>query len=357
MRVLIRFNAGAALVMLGLMVPCPRDGSQPRAAETPASPTFFDWNGPSGLVGSKDISANTVKVTRRTHWRLTGTTQFLDYMTGGQSGIVDAKALASAEQARPPSRQVARHQEGKVLVRYWDDGQDAGEAAEYARRVAQSIHLVTTRIWPAKPTSIYVDIYVMPQGTTYSLARKVEWKSGRPLELAILIPGAAHAENHRIVAAHELYHALAALLRIGQWATGATEQAKLLAGLEEVAATSFASCGLLLADGYLLRPKASTFFIGGVRMQEPLSGDNVRQLLAWLRDTDARLLRGIGPTLGNVLDTTPVFHLFESAGDRIELHSPQGEQLLGMCRKFLPDPARVEPWLENISQERPDAGG
>lgn len=348
MRVLTRFKTIPALVVCGLALLCLPGNVQPRAAETPASPTFFDWNGPTGVVASTDISANTVKVTRRTHWRFTGTTQFLDYMTGGQSGIVDAKALASAEQAHPPSRKVARHQEGKVLVRYWDDGEDVEGAAEYARRIAQAIHLVTTRIWPARPTPIHVDLYVMPQGTAYSLARKVEWKSGRPLELAVLIPGAAHAGNHQIVAAHELYHALAALLRIGQWKE---ESSKLLAGLEEVAATSFASCGLLLADGYLLRPKANTFHIGGVRMQQPLSGDNVRQLLAWLRDTDARVLRGIGPTLGNVLATTPVFHVFASAGERIELHSTQGEQLLGMCRTFLPDPGRVEPWLASFSQE------
>jgi hypothetical protein len=354
MRVLNRFNVTSALVIFGLALLCLPDSVLPRAAETPASPTFFDWNlrTVTGFAASNDISGNVVKVTRRTHWRLTGTTRFLDYMTGGSSGIVDTKALASAEQAHPPNRQVARHQEGEVLVRYWDDGQDVGEAAEFALRVAQAIHLVTTRIWPGKPTSVHVDVYIMPQGAAYSLARKVEWKSGRPLQLAILIPGAARAESHRIVAAHELYHALAALLRIGQW----NEPSKLLAGLEEVAATSFASCGTLLADGYLLRPKTSTFLIDGVPMQEPLSGDNVRQLLAWLRDTDVRV-RGMGPTLGNVLDTTPVFRVFESAGERIELHSTQGEQLLGMCRQFLPDPARVEPWLENFSQERSVAGG
>jgi hypothetical protein len=328
-----------------------RDLTRLNVSETADSPTFFDWNARAaiGWAAAIGTSTNVVKVTRSTRWRSTGTTRLLHYMTGGHAGVVDANALASARQGRPPNRQVATHQEGDVLVRYWDEGPDAGDAGEFVLRAAQAIHLVTTRIWPRKPTPVRVDVYVMPQETAYSLARKVQWKSGHPLELAILVPGAIRAESHQFVAAHELYHVLAALLRTGPWATGAMGRGNVLGGLEEVAATLFASCGALLADGHVVRPKASTFLIDGVRLQQPLSGDNVRQLLAWMRDADARQ-RAMGPYLGNVLQTTPVFHILGSVGERIELHSPQGEQLLGMCREFLSDPARIESWLENFSQ-------
>lgn len=357
MRVVIRSSAAAALVLIGLALLGVQAGSQPRAAETPASPTFFDWNARAtiGWAVSNHTSTNVIKVTRSTRWRFTRITRLLDYMTGGFAEIVDAAALAAAEQALPPKRRVARHQAGEVVVRYWEDGPDASGAAQFVRRAAAAIHRVTTGIWPGRPMPIHVDVYVMPQGVAYSLARKVEWRHGRPLELAIMIPGAAKAESHQFVAVHELYHVLAALLRTGQSSPDARGRAALLNALEEPAATLFASCGALLADGHLQRPPARTYSINDVRMQQPLSGDNVEQLLTWLRAADARQSRsGYWSTaIGGVMHTTPVFQVFGPAGQRIELHSAQGAQLLEMCRDLLPDPARIEPWLEDFIEEPP----
>jgi hypothetical protein len=347
---------GLTVVIVGLllfgMFAVPRS----RAGEAPVSPAFYDWGRNSRATFSwaaPKSHYNSIQVTRVVWRRNTRDARTFEYMTGGQAGIADADALASARLKRPPDRLLAKHQEGKVLVRIWGEGQAAGSADEFVLRTARALHLATTQIWPREPTPIQADIYVMPENVAYSLARKVRWKSGRPLELAIFIPGAANAESHRMVVTHELYHVLAAFLRIGRWTTNGAGRPNASTGFEEVAATSFASCGELLADGYLSRPRTSnSYLINGVPMKQPLSTSEVKDLLGGLRYADAHSLSDIGTRIGGLLDTTLVFQVLESGQERIELHSPQGEQLLEMCREFAPDPLKIEHWLENLGQEQ-----
>jgi hypothetical protein len=129
---------------------------------------------------------------------------------------------------------------------------------------------------------VQADIYAMPEGAAYSFAKNVRWKSGRPLELAIFVSGAVNPEDHRtITVTHELYHLLAAFLRIGRWTINGAGRPNASIGFEEIAATSFASCGALLADGYLSRPRANnTIVLNGIPMKQPLSANEVTQLLA-----------------------------------------------------------------------------
>jgi hypothetical protein len=192
----------------------------------------------------------------------------------------------------------------------------------------------------------------MPAGIAYSLARKVSWKSGRPLELAIFIPGAMDLEGFQLAVAHELYHLLAAFLRVGHWTADGAGRLNAFVGFEEIAATSFASCGALLADGYLPRPrKDTTVVLNGVPMKAPLSASEVKQLVGALRYADAHSLSDLGTRIGGLLDTAPVFQVLGPGQERIELHSPQGERLLGMCREFSPDHLKIERWLENLDRE------
>jgi hypothetical protein len=337
---------------VSLLLLCLVGASQLRPAAAPDGPTFFDWKVRATLgVDIGNNSVNAVDIGRLTWWRLTGNTRLLDYVTGGYAGIVDADTLASARQARIPGRLVAMRQEGDVQVQIWQDGLDAEYAKDYALHVARAMHLVTTQVWPRHPTLVRVDIYVMPEGAPYSLARKVQWLPGRPLQLVIFVPGAAKAADHKLVPAHELYHVLAAFQRVGRWAAGKSGQKNSASNtaFEEVAASTFASCGALLADRHLSRPRSNSYVVNGSPMKPPLTGKEVRKIMALLRSADAVQRTDLGPFLGGILDATPVHHAFAPNQERLELQSPQGEQLLDVCRTFLSDPETIEPWLQDLS--------
>jgi len=190
----------------------------------------------------------------------------------------------------------------------------------------------------------------MPKGAAYSLARKVQWKTGRPLEIAIFVPG--KTEGRRDAATHELFHVLAVLQRTSQWWERNKQRRNAATAFEEVAAELYASCGALLADGYLSRPRLNpdvTYVINDMPMKPPFTGEQVKLVLAGLRAIDANPQTAPPATaIGASLGSTPIFHLFEPAKKRIELHSSQGKQLLGTCREVLPDPMSVEPLLEGL---------
>lgn len=347
---------GFALAFTGLLFLGILGASKSRAKEAEASLAFYDWDETvRSRIGwsSPNSWYNSIAVSRVAWWRNSSRVRTFEYLTGGRAGMTDLDALASARLVRAPDRLLAEHQEGKVLVRFWGDDQAAEHAEEFVLRTARAMHLATTQVWPREPIPIQTDVYAMPEGAAYSFAKKVIWKNARPLELAIFLAGAANPEDHRTkVAAHELYHLLVAFRRIGRWKTDETVYLNTQLGFEEIAATSFASCGALLADGHLSRPvRDSRVVINGVPFQQPLSKGEVKQVLAALRHTDALSLSGLGSVIGGVLDVTPIFHLLGPVQNRIELRSPQGEKFLEMCQEFLPDPVKIEHWLENMGRD------
>lgn len=351
---------GFAIAFTGLLALGIFGASKSPTKEAEANLAFYDWDetlrSKSGWA-SPNHWANSVIFVRVAWWRNSSRARTFEYLTGGRAGIADPDALASARLARVPDRLLANHQEEKVLVRFWSNDHTAEQAEELALRTARTMHLATTQVWPQEPIPVQVDVYSMPEGAAYSFAKRVRWKRGRPLELAIFLTGAANAENRTQVAAHELYHLLAAFRRIGRWKTDETVYLNTQIGFEEVAATSFASCGALLTDGHLSRPvRDLRVVIDGVPYKPPLSTNEVKQVLAALRLADARSLTGLGSTIGALIDSTPFFHLLGPAQNRIELGSPQGEKFLEMCQEFLSDPVKIEHWLEKLGQDDAASG-
>src|SRR5690606_21206433 len=231
---------GFAIALAGLLALGIFGASKSPAKEAEANLAFYDWDetlrSKSGWA-SPNHWANSVVFVRVAWWPNSSRARTFEYLTGGRAGIADPDALASARLARVPDRLLANHQEDKVLVRFWSNDHTAEQAEELALRTARTMHLATTQVWPREPLPVQVDVYSMPEGAAYSFAKKVRWKRGRPLELAIFLPGAANAENRTQVAAHELYHLLAAFRRIGRWKTDETVYLNTQIGFEEVAAT------------------------------------------------------------------------------------------------------------------------
>lgn len=339
-------STGVGLLLLFLC-----GGSQLRAADVADAPIFFDWGIQIRNTNGSSGSINSIRALRSTGGSRGA--RSLEYMTGGQAAVADENALASAREQRPPDRLIAEHREGKVLVRHWGPAAPGtSPAVELTRRAAKALHLVTTQVWPRQTTPLQVDVYEMPDDTAYSFARKVQWKRGLPLEL-VIFRTASNAGIHRDVATHELYHVLAAVFRTGQWKRNAQKRPNASSAFEEVAASLFATCGALLADGHIGRPRVNSYLINGRPMNPPLSAGQLKQVLTWLRGADTRkaqVRNGLleGTMLGGVLDSAPAFHVFEAGQERIELQSSQGRQLLDMCREFTADPAKIEPWLDGL---------
>lgn len=356
------FSIGLPALTFGLLLAM-FSGLLSRAGEAQESPAFFDWSEDSRATfgwAAPDSYNSSVQIPSSIRRDKAGIARAFEYRTGSQHGLVDEDALASARLVSAPDQLLARHQEGKVQVRVWGEGQPAPRDEDFARRIARAIHLATTRIWPREPVPVRVDFHVMPEGA-FSLARKVRWKKGQSLELALFLSGPAERayERHRTVAQHELYHLLSAIHGLGRWTPEGAKTPNASAGFEEVAATSFASCGILLADGYLSRPRSgNTLVLNGVPMKAPLSLDELKRILGVLRHSDERSLSDYGTKVGGVIDTAPVFHLLDREQERIDLQSPEGAKLLGLCREFAPDPLKVEQWLEDLAADPlPDRQG
>lgn len=317
-----------------------------QAVAAPGSPVFFSWNLGSSIGWERSgiYNANSIRAIQGGGARRSR----LAYMTGGEAGLLDVGARDAARAQRAPDRLVAESREGEVLVRQWAfEGQGIEDAAGFTRRTARALHAAVTSLWPAMPTAVHADLYVMPDGAAYSLARQVRWQRGEPLQVVILFPRGRAAAN-RDVATHELFHVLAKI-HPGHGSDQGEERPNMASGMEEVAANLFASCGALLADGSLPRPGARRYVVNGVHMEPPLTGQQVKKVLAWMRSLDARPAPDRpGTSLGSMLASTPVFEVFGPDRESIELQSAQGERLLGMCRDFLPDPLQLEPWFEKL---------
>jgi hypothetical protein len=343
---------------MAVLLFCRAASSQLLAATAVDSPTFHDWKmyrdlkTVAAIEERSDEASYVGNATRITGGGISGQISTLNYLTGGEANVFDADALTSAQTQRAPDRLVEKERNGNVEVRLWAfKGQHVERGKDLVRRTAKALHLATTKVMPGRPISILADIYVMPKGIAYSLARNVQWKTGRPLEVVISIPD-GEGESRRDTATHELFHVLAVQQRQRQWYDSRQKRPIAATAYGEIAANLFASCGALLADGYLMRPRANpelSYVINDVTMQLPLTSAQVKQVVATLRVIDSKTKDGkLGNTLGYLLESTPVLHVFESGQDRIVLRSLQGEQLIGKCRDLLPDPMSIELWLEGL---------
>jgi len=248
------------------------------------------------------------------------------YYTGGNSS-------GSGERSAAPKRIIAEAVQGDVTVRMRAfDSYSRERASDEAAEVARIISLATTRVWPARPTAVEVDVHFMPDGAPFSLAKRVDWREGEPYEIAVF----ARDKNFDAgTAVHELYHALAI-----RWSRGTQDpgnRSRLNAALtyEEMAGDLFALCGRLLANESLTRETWHVPVVLDNRALEgPLNGDDLAAVLR-LMSSDVPL--SFAQAFRALLDPTITADVFGEQ-ETIALESPQAERLLARCREFVPNP-------------------
>lgn len=238
---------------------------------------------------------------------------------------------------------------GSVSVRLLGfDGHERARASDEALEVARSVSSATTGVFPAAAIPVEIDVHVMPEGAQFSLAKRVDWREGRPYALAVFT---RERETIATTAMHELYHVLAL-----RWSLRGTPEAARRPGsassYEEAAAEFYAACGELLANATLPQPAPSG---GRVTIVDPALGDQVfegalagDELVAALdrlrTGASGAGFRGFGPLLA----ATVFEHLFAGA-TAIALESPPGARLLALCKNAAADPFAIEAWVATIS--------
>jgi hypothetical protein len=263
------------------------------------------------------------------------------YYTGARSG--DVGPLTAA-----PTRVLAEATYESVSVRLigFDTYQHA-EAGEHALELARSVSAATTNIYPAAAIRVEIDLHFMPEGARFSLAKRVDWREGRPYALAIF------SREQQLVgttAAHELYHVLAT-----RWSLRATPEATRRPGAassyEEAAAELYAACGQLLADGTLQREEPSK---DRVTLADPVRGDRIFEgaldatalhaaLELMQSGENGRGLRGFGP-----LFAATVYENVFGAAPAITLDSQPAVRLLALCKDAAPNPFAIEAWFVRL---------
>jgi hypothetical protein len=263
------------------------------------------------------------------------------YYTGARSG--DTGPLTAA-----PTRILAEAVHGSVSVRLL--GFDAYEhpgADEDALELARTVSAATGNIYPAAEIPVEIDLHFMPEGARFSLAKRVDWREGRPYALAIF---SREQELVGTTAAHELYHVLTT-----RWSLRETPEAARRPGAassyEEAAAELYAACGQLLADGTLQREEPSK---DRVTLADPVHGDRIFEGALDADALDAALelmqsgtngtgLKGFGP-----LFAATVYENVFGAASAITVDSPPAVRLLALCTDAAADPFAIEAWLARL---------
>lgn len=278
----------------------------------------------------------------------------LVYLTGAEAGV-DSDSLAEVARAtQAPERVVAESAAGRAVVRVRANRNALPRTLDnHAASVATAIHRLTTEVWPAEAVPVIVDIHVMPDDAVFSLARRVEWREGDALRLAIFRPASSAAPS---ISVHELYHLLAARGFIGRRDPRAVGRANAASAYEEIAASLYSDCGMLLADGRLTRPEPEiSGTLNGRRVRHPMSDDDLAYVLAMLGELDlvARETHP-GTQFGLLLAPIPLLEIF---GDRdvIAADSPAGRNLLALCREVGADPWTLQSWFARY-QRAPGPG-
>lgn len=273
----------------------------------------------------------------------------LVYLTGGEAGV-DSETLALlARETAAPERIVAEAVAGAATVHVRANrGSVPDQPTRHAASVASAVHRLTTEVWPVATVPVIVDIHVMPDDAVFSLARRVEWRNGDPFRLAVFRPVSSEAADASV---HELYHLLAARSLIGRRDARAAARPNAASAYEEIAASLYADCGVLLADGRLFRPMpAISGTLNGRRIEHPMSTDDLGYVLDMLDDLDAFPRETHpGTQFGLLLAPIPVLDVF-GADESITAESSRGRALLTLCRDVSADPWRLEPWFAQVRE-------
>jgi hypothetical protein len=295
----------------------------------------FDWGDYYQLVGSGP-TVNRVSVKEP----FDADSRRFSYYTGANSS-------GTGEPSAAPKRVIAEGAHGAVSVRLRAFGPYTRErAGDEAAEIARSVSLATTRVWPGESTPVQVDVHFMPHDVPFSQAMRVDWREGETYAIAVFQREGSLSSS---TAVHELYHAFA-----GRWSLGTQNPANRARrnaahAYEEVTATLFAQCGLLLANGALSRDAPrDTVVIGDQRFEGVLDGEERARAIELLRRdvSGSHLLR-------NALAGTVLEDVFGDQGV-IALESPHGERLLARCRESAANPMFLEFRLaEMLARSRP----
>jgi hypothetical protein len=263
------------------------------------------------------------------------------YYTGARSG--DDGPLTAA-----PTHVLAEAAHESVSVRLIGfDAYQHAQAGEQALQLARIVSAATTNIYPAASIPVEIDLHFMPEGARFSLAKRVDWREGRPFALAVF---GREQQPVGTTAAHELYHVLSA-----RWSLRDKPEAIRRPGAassyEDAAAELYAGCGQLLADGTLQRDQPS---MDRVTLSDPVRGEQIfegaleaealQSALELMQDgASGRGLRGFGPLLAatvydNVFGDIPA----------VTLNSPPAVRLLALCKDAAADPFALETWLAEL---------
>ena len=201
----------------------------------------------------------------------------LAYYTGASSS-------GSAEPSAAPERIIAEavHDDVTVRMRAFDS-YSRERARDEAAEVARIVALATTRVWPAQPIPVQVDVHFMPDDAAFSLAKRVDWRAGDSYEVAVFANDKGFDAG---TAVHELYHALAIRWSLGTKDPASRSQPNAAHIYEETAGDLFALCGRLLANESLTRQKPfASVVIDSRRFVVPLNGEDLGAVLASLSST------------------------------------------------------------------------
>lgn len=96
------------------------------------------------------------------------------YYTGARSG--DVGPLTAA-----PTHVLAEATYESVSVRLIGfDAYQHAQADEHALQLARIVSAATTNIYPVAAIPVEIDLHFMPEGARFSLAKRVDWREGRP---------------------------------------------------------------------------------------------------------------------------------------------------------------------------------
>ncbi len=296
----------------------------------------FDWGGAYALSMSS-ATANLIRVLEP-----------FDAGSGRFSYRTGAHSPGTGELLDAPKRVIAEGMHGAVDVRLRAfDPYTRERGGEEAAEIARAVSLVTSRVWPAEPTPVQIDVHFMPGDAPFSQAKRVDWREGDAYELALFGREGMFSSG---VATHELYHALA-----GRWSLGRNDPSlrpNAAHAYEEVVANLFAACGGLLSSGSLSLGTPSILAtiaqatIGDQRFEGVLDDEELARALRLL-SRDARGTEG----LRDLLARTVLEDVFGNE-ETIAADSPQGERLLARCRESAANPMFLEFRLTEMLTRR-----
>lgn len=292
---------------------------------------YHDWNRAYKPTGPNYPIINSIEVSQA----FDESSETFSYFTGGISGGKLGPLSA-------PTEVIGKVKKREVSVRVFSYNETYKDAAlSEAQHIATAISSLTIDVWPKQIIAVEIDLYYMPEDTSYSLARKVNWSAGDPFSLAIFTREAVSAPARSAI--HELYHVLATRWQLGRKAKN-IKTPYLASVFEEVAASLYEKCGNLLAAGiidhdseYMANAKVGEFrFVGG------LSAIELKYVLVQLTELESksnahRVL--LQTALNEVLGKDKTIHL----------DSEKGKNLTTLCENAAQNPLWLGQWFVELA--------